>query len=332
MDVTFFLPGEADLPRLARVDPDRDWREFQRGERIWVLQAYLRLARAGYPVRLAAAPPAAGIVVFHAKHERDLLRAGRALRELVLVGVRADNREPLAADVEVVQNGRFADGRRRIHIPHWPQPGLVPRDPDRGARIERLAYKGFDGNLHPDFRDPAWAAFLAARGIAWVVDSAAFAGPASDRLELAWPDFRTVDLFLAVRPPDRRLHTAKPVSKLLNAWLAGVPALLGPEVAYRELRRSPLDYLEAASAAEARAAVSRLSADPALYLAMVENGRARAAEFTAEALLPRWATLLFATVPALAATRRHRLVRRLPLPLRVAGRWAGRALALRPSR
>ncbi|MGH9363522.1 MAG: hypothetical protein ACRD2T_16550, partial [Thermoanaerobaculia bacterium] len=83
MEVTFFLAGERDLERLARADPDRDWREFQRGERIWVLQAYLRLARAGYPVRLAAEPPAGGIVVFHAKHERDLLRAGRALRDLV---------------------------------------------------------------------------------------------------------------------------------------------------------------------------------------------------------------------------------------------------------
>ncbi len=332
MTLTFFLAGEPDLARLARVDPDRDWQEFQRGERIWVLQAYLRLARAGYAVRLAAEPPAAGIVVFHAKHERDLLRAGRRLDGLVLVGVRADNREPLAADVEVVQNGRFADGRRRIHIPHWPQPGLVHRNPARGARVERIAYKGFDSNLHPDFRAPAWAAFLAAQGIEWVVDSAAFAGPASDRLALAWPDFRSVDLLLAVRPPDRRLHTAKPASKLLNAWLAGVPALLGPEVAYRELRRTPLDYLEVTSAAEARSAVQRLAADPALYLAMVENGRARAADFTAEALLPRWATLLFATVPALAATRRGRVDRRLPLPLRIAARWVGRTLTLRPSR
>ncbi len=332
MDVTFYLPGEDDLPRLAGLDPDRDWREFQRGERIWVLQTFLRLARAGHPVRLAGEPPARGVVVFHAKHERALLAARRHWRDLVLVGVRADNRQPLAADVEVVQNGRFADGRSRVFVPHWPQPGLLPRDPARGERIERVAYKGFDSNLHPDFRVPAWPAFLLAHGIEWRVDSAAFAGPASDRLALAWPDFRQVDLLLAVRPPDRRLHSAKPASKLVNAWLAGVPALLGPEVAYRELRRSTLDYLEVASGEDAREAVLRLLADPALYRAMVDNGCARGAELTAGALVPRWAALLFEQVPDLAARRRSRLARRLPLPLRMAGRWAARTAAGRPSR
>ncbi|HEX9671467.1 MAG TPA: glycosyltransferase [Thermoanaerobaculia bacterium] len=329
MEVTFFLAGERDLERLARVDPDRDWWEFQRGERAWVLQAYLRLARAGWPVRLAGTPPAAGVVVFHAKHERELCAAGRALGDAVLVGVRADNREPLAADFEIVQNGRFADGRRRFALPHWPQPGLLPRDPTRGSRLERAGYKGFDANLHPALRAPAWRDFLAARGIEWVVDSVEFAGAATDALPLDWPDYRTLDLVVAVRPPDRALWRSKPASKLFNAWLAGVPALLGPEVAYRELRRSPLDYLEVASRAEAEAAVERLLAEPARYAAMVENGRARAAEFTAGAILPRWAELLFGTIPALAAGRRGR---RLPLPMRRAARRLGRAATLRPAR
>ncbi|HEX5761483.1 MAG TPA: glycosyltransferase, partial [Thermoanaerobaculia bacterium] len=304
MEVTFFLAGERHLGRLARLDPDLDWREFQRGERIWVLQAYLRLARAGFPVRLAAVPPAVGLVVFHAKHERALLAAGGGRGGAVLVGIRADNRQPLAADFEILQNGRFADGRRRFALPHWPQPGLVPRDPARGARLVRAAYKGFDANLHLDLRGAGWRDFLAARGVEWVVDSAAFAGAATDELPLDWPDYRTLDLVVAVRPPERSLWRSKPASKLVNAWLAGVPALLGPEVAYRELRRSPLDYLEVASRAEAEAAVDRLRADPALYRAMVANGRERGAERTAEAVLPLWAELLLEELPARAAARR----------------------------
>ncbi|HVF58672.1 MAG TPA: hypothetical protein VNJ70_02495 [Thermoanaerobaculia bacterium] len=329
MEVTFFLAGEPDLERLAGIDPDRDWREFQRGERIWVLQAYLRLARAGWPVKLAGTPPAGGLVVFHAKHERALCAAGGALGDAVLVGVRADNREPLAADFEIVQNGWFADGRRRFHLPHWPQPALVPRDPARGSRLERAAYKGFDANLHPDLRAPAWRDFLAARGIEWVVDSVEFPRAATDRLPLDWPDHRDLDLIVAVRPPQRTLWRWKPASKLVNAWLAGVPALLGPEVAYRELRRSPLDYLEAGTRAEAERAVERLLAEPGLYAAMVENGCARAADYTAAAILPQWAALLFETIPARVEGRG---ARRLPLPLRRAGRWLGRAAALRPGR
>lgn len=335
MRVTFFLDGEDGLEALRGLDPDRDARAFQRGERIWILQTWLRLARAGYPVDLAGAVPEAGlegIVVFHAKHARALREAGRRLRGAVLVGVRADNREPLAAEFEIVQNGRFADGRRRFFIPHWPQPALVPRDPARGSRIERIAYKGFDSNLHPDFRGPAWRGFLESRRIDWAVDSAAFAGRESDRLQLAWGDYREVDLALAVRPPDRRLHTSKPASKLVNAWLAGVPALVGPEVAYRELRRSPLDFLEVANRREAEAAVLRLLGDPGLYAAMAEHGRARGADFTPEAILPRWAELLFETIPALAARRGHRLARRLPLPARFAGRWLRRMVERRPAR
>ncbi len=258
------------------------------------------------------------------------------MRDVVLVGVRADNREPLLADFEIVQNGRFADGRKRFFVPHWPQPGLIPRDPARGTRIERIAYKGFDANLHPGFRSAEWTGFLAGLGIEWVVDSVEFAGEQTDRLVLEWPDFRTVDVFLAVRPEGRRrepaLRTSKPATKLYNAWLAGVPSVLGPEHAFRELRQSDLDYQEAASVEEAKSAVLRLRDDPGLYQTMVENGRRRGAGFTAEALVPRWAELLFETIPALAASPRSRLIRGMPLPVRSAARWLARKAVLRPAR
>ncbi|HBL30242.1 MAG TPA: hypothetical protein DD490_25700 [Acidobacteria bacterium] len=328
MRCTFFLAGE-DLEALSRIDPDRDWRELQTGERAWILQTFLRLRRAGHPVELSGTVPEDGLVVFHAKQAKALARQRPRLRDLVLVGARADNREPLIADVEILQNGHFADGRRRFALPHWPQPGLLPRDPARGARIERIAYKGFSANLHADFRTPAWTGPLAAEGIEWVVDAVEFAG--RNRLELEWPDFHTVDLALAVRPPERKQRYAKPATKLINAWLAGVPALLGPEPAYRELKRSDFDYLEVASASAALEAVARLRRDPGLYLAMVENGLRRGAEHTPEALVPRWAELLFETIPQVAA-RRGGLSRRLPLPLRVAGRWLSRTAILRPAR
>src|SRR4051812_187840 len=329
MRVTFFLDGEEDLESLRRLDPDRDWRHFQRGEQVWVLQTYLRLARAGLPVELASVPQNSGLIVFHAKQARALRRRAHLLGDAVLVAARADNRQPLIADFEILQNAHFADGRSRFHVPHWPQPGLLPRDAARGTAIRRLVYKGFDGNLNPEFRRPEWRQLLANRGIEWVVDAAPFAGRETDAQAIDWPDFREADLILAVRPDDRRRSTNKPASKLVNAWLAGVPALLGPEVAYRELRRSPLDYFEVSNLAEVLAAVDRLIGDPALYNAMVENGRARAADFTAAAILPRWEKLLFETIPALSPPRWSR---RVPLALRSAGSWLSRTAALRPAR
>lgn len=332
--IHFFLPHESDLRALRELDPDRDWRSFGAGERVWVLSTYLHLRRAGRPVELVGGPPAgARVLVFHAKHERDLLRHGRRVRDTLLLGVRADNREPLAADLEVVQNGRFADGRRRFFVPHWPQPGLVPRDPARGERITRIAYKGLLRHLHPGFRDRDWTAFLAGLGIEWSHGAAEFvAGQPTDPAAGDWPDHRDVDAVLAIRPPDRKLHRDKPASKLVNAWLAGAPAILGPEHAYRELRRSPLDYLEAAGPAEAREAVLALRADSQRYRAMVENGRARGEEFSAARVRKRWEALLFETLPRLERSPLERRLRRLPLSGRRWIRWVARRLAARPAR
>ena len=303
MEVTFYL-DDSEVGALRGLDPDRDWRELQRGERAWVLQTYLHLARAGYPVRLASRLPESGVVVFHAKERRalPLRRRSRGRSGLVFVAVRGDVRQAAGADFEVVQNRQSADGAGSFFVPHWPQPGLLPRDPSRGTRLARIAYKGFDRNLHPWFRTAGWRDFLASHGIEWVIDSVPFAeGGTGEALE--WPDFRSVDAVLAVRPAACPRRDSKPATKLYNAWLAGVPALLSPDVAFRELRRSPLDYLEAAGPAEAKSGVRRLLAEPDLYRRMVANGRARAAEFSAGAVLARWLELLEEILPERLASR-----------------------------
>lgn len=327
--MTFYLPGERDLDRLRHLDPDGDWDEFVRGERAWILQTYLRLHRAGHPVVLSGEPSDAGLVVYHAKHARSLMRRAHRLHSAVLVGVRADNSEPATADFEVEQNRVYADARRRFFVPHWPQPGLLARDPRRGSRLERVAFKGFLANLEPAFRHPDWAEWLAGRGIRWELDAVEFEQLAGTSDRLRWNDFRETDLVLAVRPGEPARHTNKPATKLCNAWHAGVPALLGPEPAYRELRRDPLDYLEAGSVEEAKAAIDLLLAEPDLYQRMIEHGRRRAAEFTAGSILERWVELLWQTLPEVAPDRP---LQRLPYLLRPLVRQTQRVLAGRPAR
>ncbi len=299
--VTILLVNEPDLAALRRIDPERDWRELYRGERAWLLQTFLRLERAGLPVRLENRPRASEVVLFHAKHKRWLFKHRADFRGAVMVGVRGDLRGPLFADVEVLQNGRFADGRRLVFMPHWPQPGLVPRDARRGTRVRTLAFKGFERNLDPGFRSPTWRRFTSENGLHWRTDSVGVRADDADIATLSWPDYTTVDVVVALRPPGRRPHLRKPATKLCNAWAAGVPAILGPEYAYRELRRSELDYLEAASQEEAAAAVLKLRDNPSLYAAMVDNGRRRAAEYSVEAVTERWRRLLFEHIPRLAA-------------------------------
>lgn len=334
LPVRFFLPEPgADLERLGAGDADRDWRDLTTGDRIWILQTFLRLKARGLPVELVAELPSApsGLLLYHSKHEKHVLRLSR-VEEQVLVGIRADNRQPLAAEFEVLQNGRWADGVRRFFVPHWPQPGLLPRDPARGDRIEVASFKGYLANLEKGFLTPEWEAWLGSRGIRWRLDAIDFARRASDADLLRWADFREVDLFVAVRPPERKLRFAKPASKLFNCWLAGVPALLGVEYAARELRRDPLDYLEVPDAEAARAAVERLRADPGEYRARVEHGRVRGREFAPESIAARWQELLFETLPPRAARPANRRARRLPLAVRRLARLLRRWARFEPAR
>jgi hypothetical protein len=179
----------------------------------------------------------------------------------------------------------------------------LPRDPARGARVERVAYKGFSANLHPELASGDWRQALARRGLEWITDMVGYDGAGTPAEKLDWNDFRELDVYLALRPPRADLYRYKPATKLYNAWRAEVPGVLGPEVAYRELRRSDLDYFEAGTAAEALAAIDRLRADPALYLDMVANGRQRAVDYHDDVLVERWAETLWRVLPARAARR-----------------------------
>ena len=188
----------------------------------------------------------------------------------------------------------------------WPEAVLEELDgvPPGSAHAARRV-----GEMTPEFAAPEWADGLRRQGIEWRCDAVAWGGNAAS-YQTSWNDYHDTDVVLAMRKDVSHLHVKKPASKLINAWLAGVPAILGPEQAYRELRRSPLDYIEVASAREAGEALARLASEPALYQAMVENGLRRGEEVRAEACTRVWAELLFYTIPAR---------RRAPAPLALAG-------------
>ncbi len=74
-----------------------------------------------------------------------------------------------------------------------------------------------------------------------------------------------------------------------------MPAVLGPEVAYRCERQSQLDYLEVTSLDETLRAVQRLRDDLELRHAIVANGTRRAFECTPAKIAELWVTFLNAT-------------------------------------
>lgn len=309
--VSFYFPERGALGDTdpLTLDPDRDWMIFGTGLYVWILQTFLRLRAAGAPVQLVATPPASGLVVTHADHFEQVLSGAPSPARLTIIVARSDRRPQRLADFGIVQNAESAD-RHHFFIPSWLQPGLIPRRPDRGARVELIAYVGAIKELDPDLAGPAWAEALRVRGLQWDCRTIAFSGNDQRYQRLRWNDYASTDVVVALRAPASWDVRSKPAAKLQNAWAAGVPAILSPERPYRELRRSPLDYLEARSSADVLTAIDALRSNPTLYADMVQNGLERAREFRSDRLVSRWRDVLWRDIPARADTRLHRLLAR----------------------
>jgi hypothetical protein len=266
-----------DLAELAQPPaPGEVADRIREGRSAWVLQTYLWLRRRGLAAELSTHCLPGTLCILH----YDDLRARDFTAESYLLGVRCDRPPMLLADQQVVQTPLLANGVSSHFVPNWPQPGLLPRAEARGTRVERVGFVGRERNLAPPFRSPEFRRELAQQGFALVVR------------EKPWWDYRDLDVILAVRVASPAKLRTKPASKLVNAWHAGCPALLGPEPAFEARRSSPLDFLSVAAPEDALAALRRLREEPGLYAAMVGNGRLRAREFSVERVAERWEDLL----------------------------------------
>ncbi|MEP7083611.1 MAG: hypothetical protein ABI854_02650 [Betaproteobacteria bacterium] len=231
------------------------------------------LAREGIRARITDTFVADAICIAHRDHlNRFCVFCERAY----IVAVRADRPPVRVGRREIVQNLLSGRGDGARYIPLWPQPGLIPRDTARNATIEHIGYFGRDASMPEWLQRPEFTSALRRIGLEFRVRTD------------AWHDYSDVDLIVAHRVTSPTLLHEKPASKLVNAWHAGVPALLSDEPAYAALRRSALDYRVVDSRQSLLRQIMQLRADPALYLAMVGNGRIRAREFTATAVRERW--------------------------------------------
>jgi hypothetical protein len=276
--------------RVTILDPDTIPERIVSLMDSWVVCTYLRLAAAGANVRIVdrAVPGEICVVDGHNIGIRDWSYNS------FIICCRGDSYDPTLSDWVVVQNGIQTSIRKSTFIPVWPQPGLLPRNDSRGSTIVNLAYTGHIVNLDDAFKTASFQSALANIGVhlRMEVHDDQFAQT------IGWNDFRTTDAYLAAR--NLTIHDAliKPPTKLVNAWAAGVPALLGPEPAFRELRKSNLDYIEIRRPVDVLMALRQLKEQPALYSAMIANGRSRFAEFTTANNVKRWLRMLNGPIAA----------------------------------
>lgn len=237
----------------------------------WVWPLYCQLKAKGVPATFGYVPEPGAINIIHGQVARHQLRPAD-LRNHFFVVVRADFPPFPYGAFEVVQNKRTTGGRS-VFMPHFPQPGLLPRDKDRDevcnvcASGERQNFANLD----------ALEGEMDAMGCRFVFKSVG-----------EWQDMTDVDILLGIRSFDKQAYDSKPPTKLFNAWLAGIPFIGGYDSAYEQVGLPGKDYLRVATERELLETVRALKQEPCLYSSLVAEGKKSVAQYTPERIAERW--------------------------------------------
>jgi hypothetical protein len=297
MNVCFYLP-EAHLPsaeKLGHWEEDGQFALEEGGKsaaaQAWIYRTWITLSKSGLRADLVHEIPTNGCVI---ALSGTVPLTFRLPEKVFFADVVADGMPHPSAHFHIVQNAAHA---RRLpwsmFMPHWTQPGLVPRDPQRGSTFERVAFFGNRENLAAELQRPSWCQELKRRtGAFFEIRSA----------EL-WRAYHDVDAIVAVRDfrGGRQIH--KPATKLYNAWMAGVPFIGGNDSAYAAEGTAGHDYLVAGDPHEVLSHLERLKADETFRNALVAQGTKKTPEYTHEAITARWRKLVAKTLPALSRER-----------------------------
>ena len=294
MKVSFLLP-----PNLL---PTQDWHKaLQQGEVLQmpsggatapaqnlIYQSWFWLTQAGLSCDLVTQPPKEGIVIFISNYfsPQSVLSP-----QLFYVDVVADSLLLPNTHFHLMQNRAQAQlTPHSLFMPHWPQPNLIPRNPRRRSRFEKISFFGDLQNLATELKSPEWKGRLR-RELGVFFDF---------KNSRHWHDYSDTDAVLAIRNFSRASHHHKPSTKLYNAWLAGVPFIGGRDSAYARDGRPGIDYLVATSPEQVIKHLRRLKENDLWRQQLVAHGHESAALFSRETTLARWRELVEKKLPTLA--------------------------------
>jgi hypothetical protein len=293
--IVFFIDPKLWPQGVIPDAPDIAWTGYRLGPYCWEILTVLHLQRAGYDCEISSVLPDDGIVLTH--RECCTFDGAKLLpdRRRLLINLAADQALYPSANLQVVQNPVQAYWYKNCYyIPLWPEPGLRARVPS--SRFKNISFMGMISQFASELGSEEWSSTLRQLGLNWAprIETFQFNDPADYRIgDGAWTDLSEIDAVVAIRQfTSYPTFDQKPPSKLINCWLAGIPAILGAESAYRTLYRSELDYIEAHSKEEVIAALIQLRDNPDLRAAMAENGFRRSREVSAEATVQRWIRFL----------------------------------------
>ena len=294
MNIFFYIPKEF-LPTTNILE---EWNHEKKSPPIretglvspthnWICQTWALLTTAGVPCHLTTQLPSRGTIFSLSSF---LHPSCKPPENVFLIDIVADGKPHPAAHLHLVQNRRQAERlSHALFMPHWPQPHLIPRDPNRGDAFETLSFFGHDQNLATELQSAQWRYDLQ--------------HDLGMRLHLPsvheWHNYVDTDVVIAIRDFSKSRHFHKPATKLYNAWHAGVPFIGGRDSAYAADGHPYIDYLVATSPKQVMKHLQRLKEDLSFRSSFVKHGLQSRNLFTHQAILAYWKQLIEETLPAL---------------------------------
>ncbi|BBO88531.1 glycosyltransferase [Desulfosarcina ovata] len=251
-----------------------DDRIFKTGKEAYILKTFKIMQNTTLNLTLSESLEKNAINIIH----RDDFSPKMSIDNFIICA-RVDREPAFSAQVEILQNGLHADGKKRFFITHWPIDGIIPRDP-KSNDIKRLSFFGKKCHVSPELNSEKFKDFCEKHGLKFTIH------------EDNWTDYHSTDVVIALRDGFPFYLDSKASHKLVNSWIACVPAILNPEYGYKEIINETEDAIFVNSLDELIKALKAMLDSPEQYIKIVNNGKKRANEFSFEKISKEWETLL----------------------------------------
>jgi hypothetical protein len=167
---------------------------------------------------------------------------------------------------------------------------MIRRDTSRGSRLLRAAYFGRGISFYSRyFHKPFGFSNIAPKVIEICRElNVEFV----HKNKHNWNDFSDVDVVLGLRDFGKGRYEGKPPTKLINAWLAGVPFIGGLDSSYVQVGAPGYNYIQVESPNELRAAIEKLKTYPDLYENLVRRGTEASQAYVPDKVADHWIDLI----------------------------------------
>lgn len=301
------------------IPPDRKNPISVMGPYNWTLQTYIYLKSANYDCQIIDHLNVEGIIFSHSDFLPQFIEP---ISSRYIVEIKPDRSlKCLLANYVITQNSydplltsfrRFFINATSIN--YWPQASLIKRNVSRGKKIKNVCYMGNPQQFISQVK--LLRRKINNLGMKFLTKS-----------RCHWNDYSDVDVIVAVRPaacfeskklPPYLSLERKPASKVINAWLAGVPAIVSPDPAFIELKKNSLDFLLAKNVSEIIDQLKALKSNSFLYMKMISHGKKRARNLGANNTTKEWLKIIEnKIIPDFYLWEKNRYRRLLSITMRI---------------